>query len=325
MLAEDPHEGVAVERHLAGEHLVEDDAEGVDVGAGVDALPRRLLGRHVVRRAEDHPRPGELGVRAADLGDAEVEDLHEAVVAPATDEEDVVGLQIAVDDAAPVRGGQGRGDLGRDVEHLVGRHRAAADPIGEGLALQVLHHEVGGAVGELPEVADVDDVGVADGRRRLRLANEAAHDLLVAGDLAAEHLHREALVQGGVGREVDHAHAALPQHGLHEVAAIDDRPHQGIDGHVLLVGDLLERLPVVRAEAHLVGEARAASRAIVHRASDPTRSTRWGHSRSRSVVVLAAVSDGRTAGAGRAAEPLHGPQSGRPVPQLEQNFPPGPF
>ena len=45
---------VARERAAAGEHLVEHDAEGPDVGALVDGLAARLLGRHVGRRAEDH-------------------------------------------------------------------------------------------------------------------------------------------------------------------------------------------------------------------------------------------------------------------------------
>jgi hypothetical protein len=44
--------GVApVERRAAGEHLVEDNAERVQVGAVVDGVPRRLLRRHVCRRA----------------------------------------------------------------------------------------------------------------------------------------------------------------------------------------------------------------------------------------------------------------------------------
>ena len=43
-----------VERVSAGEHLVEDDAEGPDVGALVDGLALRLLRRHVGGGADDH-------------------------------------------------------------------------------------------------------------------------------------------------------------------------------------------------------------------------------------------------------------------------------
>ena len=111
VLRQDAHEGVRVEGHLPGEHLVHDHAERVDVGALVDGLPRRLLGRHVVRRAEDHPGLGELARAAADLGHAEVEHLHEARVVPLLDDEDVVRLQVAVDDAARVGRVERGGDL----------------------------------------------------------------------------------------------------------------------------------------------------------------------------------------------------------------------
>ena len=39
----------------AGEHLVQDAADRVDVDAVVGRLSLRLLGRHVLGRAEDHP------------------------------------------------------------------------------------------------------------------------------------------------------------------------------------------------------------------------------------------------------------------------------
>ena len=57
---------LAAERALAGEHLVEDDAEGPDVGALVDRLAPRLFRRHVRGSAEDHPhlrRTGRSSVR----------------------------------------------------------------------------------------------------------------------------------------------------------------------------------------------------------------------------------------------------------------------
>ena len=51
-----------VEGELAGEHFVEDDAHGVDVGAAVAALALHLLGGDVVGRAEGG---GEVGVGEA--------------------------------------------------------------------------------------------------------------------------------------------------------------------------------------------------------------------------------------------------------------------
>src|SRR5204863_10016606 len=47
----------ALEGTLAGRHLVEDETEGELVGAEVERLPARLLGRHVACRAEDEAGP----------------------------------------------------------------------------------------------------------------------------------------------------------------------------------------------------------------------------------------------------------------------------
>ena len=75
-------------------------AQGVDVRAGGDlALAHRLLGAHVVRRAErhaglGHPAPAGLAGRERD---AEVGDQGLAVV-----QQDVLGLDVAVDHAVAV-------------------------------------------------------------------------------------------------------------------------------------------------------------------------------------------------------------------------------
>ena len=90
LLADDPPdlvesrllEGLLVERRGAGQQLVEEHAQGVDVAAGVDVqapVDLGLLGAHVQRRADEL---GEAGVERllgerwpGGLGDAEVDDL----------------------------------------------------------------------------------------------------------------------------------------------------------------------------------------------------------------------------------------------------------
>ena len=99
-LRDDRLRGRSGERRLAGEHLVEHAAQGVDVGAGGDlALAHRLLGAHVVRRAErhaglGHPVPAGL---AGGERDAEVGHQRAPVV-----QQDVLRLDVAVDHAVPV-------------------------------------------------------------------------------------------------------------------------------------------------------------------------------------------------------------------------------
>ena len=83
MLGQHTHEGVSLERNTPGDALVQDDTERVDVHPVIEVLARRLLGRHVLGRAEDHPSLRELSAgrsiqfNIAHLGDPEVDDLDE--------------------------------------------------------------------------------------------------------------------------------------------------------------------------------------------------------------------------------------------------------
>ena len=115
--------GVAAKGQRAGGHLVEHDAEGEQVGAGVEFLAARLLGRHVGDGAQWRAGAGEVlvvdgseaerdrlragGDARGDLGEAEVENLGVA----ARGDEDVGGLDVAVDDALGVGGVEGVGDF----------------------------------------------------------------------------------------------------------------------------------------------------------------------------------------------------------------------
>ena len=66
----------AFERGLAGQHLVEHHAEGVDVAAAVAALALDLLGRNVFGRAHDLRKLRERQpARAFLAGDPEIDEL----------------------------------------------------------------------------------------------------------------------------------------------------------------------------------------------------------------------------------------------------------
>jgi hypothetical protein len=97
---------VAQEGRLAAEELVEDAAERVDVGAVVDGagLAVPLLGRHVDGRADRVAGArADEGLLVEDLGHAEVEHLHrEPPAARLRNQKQVVGLEVAVDDARAV-------------------------------------------------------------------------------------------------------------------------------------------------------------------------------------------------------------------------------
>ncbi|MFO0634431.1 MAG: hypothetical protein U0168_16415 [Nannocystaceae bacterium] len=227
---EHAHEVVAVERHHAGEELVQADGRGVDVGAGVRRIAHGLLGRHVLGRAEHRAGAREAAALTAlvgDLGDAEVEQLDEVAAVGALHQEAVRGLEVTVDDAARV-GSLERAD---DLQHQLARARPGEAPLAtqhhrEVLALEVLHREEHRAAGHRPEVDDVDDVLVRDHRCRARLLQEAIDVGLLAAELLLEHLERDLLPQGHVLGQIDRAHATVADHLQHAEAIVQHRPDE---------------------------------------------------------------------------------------------------
>ena len=131
-------------------------------GAGVDRLAGRLLGREVLRGADDGVGHRQLVLVAQrlvdDLGDPEVEDLDGAVGGI----RDVAGLDVAVDDSRVVSRLQRSGHLDADRPHVRhGERPLVADLFGQGRSRQQLHDEVGRVVLDAG-VVDGDDVGVVE-------------------------------------------------------------------------------------------------------------------------------------------------------------------
>ena len=111
-------EGRGTEQELVG-----DAAERVEIGAVIDGRAARLLGRHVqggvpITTPVRVRCPGRLSA-VGELGDAEVEELHQRRGSPAQrDEEHVLRLEVAVGDAAGVRGLETARHLVEDAERL---------------------------------------------------------------------------------------------------------------------------------------------------------------------------------------------------------------
>ena len=97
-------EGVAINGCAASEKLVKDDAEGVDVGAGVDikGIHLGLFGTHVLQRADDLAELGEerlisqASLMLEGFGESEVDDLGNGATIVERDQ-DVGWLEVAVD------------------------------------------------------------------------------------------------------------------------------------------------------------------------------------------------------------------------------------
>ncbi|MFT3774796.1 MAG: hypothetical protein QM820_56325 [Minicystis sp.] len=246
-------EALALVERLEREHLEEDDAERVDVGARVELidLAAELLGRHVAGRAHDladlrlRLRAGGddalVGILAGgDLGEAPVEQVHLAEIT----EHDVAGLEIAVQHAARVGEGDREADAAEGGEELAARVDGGGGLVallervhdgGERLAVEALHGEEGRAVGPHAEVVDGHDRGVLELALHAGLALEAHARVGLRRGLLAEELHRDLAADAAVLALRDEAHATLAEDAERDVAGAEalifERREDDADGH----------------------------------------------------------------------------------------------
>ncbi len=203
--------GFSLERAAPREHLVEDGAECEDVRAVVGGLAAHLLRGHVARRAHDdalvgvHGSRGAVtsrGLRARQLGQPEIQDLH----APVAEHEEVRRLEIPMDQPVIVRRGEAARDLERDVDRLARRERPLVQTLAQGLALEKLGHEVGRSLVRA-HIVEHENVGMVQGAGRARLLLEASETIRIGGERGGQHLDRDLTSQAGVARSIDLAHA----------------------------------------------------------------------------------------------------------------------
>ncbi len=217
------------ERRFAGEHLVEDAAQGVDVAPAIELpLRARLLRAHVHRSAERDAGLGQpLATGGVERpGDTEVRE--HTVIAR---EQDVLRLDVTVHDALPVGMAQGIGDLERDPDGVSQRElRLAGQSLPKRLARDVRHREPEGlhrAAGRRrrPALEDRQDVGMLETGGDLDLPHEALGAQRV-GQLRAQHLEGDQPIVPEIARQVDRGHAPPAELALEQVA-VTKRVAQG--------------------------------------------------------------------------------------------------
>jgi hypothetical protein len=149
---------------FSSQRLVENHAEAVDIAASTHlAWLGDLFGTHVGGRPHHRARLARYRARFHGSRQAEVGDLSPAA---ARLQQDVRRLDIAVHQAPRVGGGQSQRHLPHNLGRLLGcQHTPAPQPLGQGLAFQVLHDQVWQPQPRrVPHVMDSDD-GLVPHRR----------------------------------------------------------------------------------------------------------------------------------------------------------------
>ena len=207
------------EGRLPRQHLVQDAAKGVHVGATVHVFSAsQLLGAHVGGRPDREARRGELlPARCSDgAGDAEVADHRMSRL-----EENVLRLDVAMHDVMTVGVGEGVGHFASDLHSPVQRElRFSAQALAQRLALHVWHDVVREAV-SLARVVKRDDVRVGQGGGDFDLPQETvgAHS---RGELRMKDFDCYGSTVLEILREINDGHPPAAELALDRVA-----PRQG--------------------------------------------------------------------------------------------------
>ena len=224
--------------------------EPVDVGSMVDVGALRLLGRHVLSRAERARRVvAELADRRSDAEVGEVDTI--------SLEQDVGRLHVAVHEATIVGVLEGGGHRGQQVGDVVGAERTVVGGVlFEGGPFDQPHGEIHQPIG-LARLVHRHDVGVVERGGGPPLTFEPSDGLGVAGHDRVEHLDGDITVQSQLGRPPHRTVSAFtqrfaksePSEGpaceiVHHVAKVSQADHgAAYDAHVASVPRVLTRRP----------------------------------------------------------------------------------
>ena len=217
--------GVAAKRGAARGHLVEDRAKTKNIGARVEVFAASLLRRHVSDGAD-----GRAGIRehrvaqwrriqagsgaesferqvfGGVLGEAEVENFGLA----ARGDENIRGLDVAMNNSAGMCGVEGIGNLNGEIEERGERDGAAADAFAEGLAFEQLHNEERTPAG-FADVEERADAGMIESGNGAGFALKSFEGGGIVGEIAGEKFEGDEAAEANVFGAENLAHAAAAE------------------------------------------------------------------------------------------------------------------
>ena len=211
---------LAGERPLRRDQLIKQNAEAENICAGVNVFAARLFGREIIQRTEnearlrlDHLLRRGFGVylhrRSLEyFGESEIEYLHQTVGT----HHHVLRLDVAVDDACFVRGGERTGHLCDQVERDTNRQCAWHQAFAQSLAFDVFGDEVIDAL-SLTDFMNRDDVRMIERRSSARFLLETQDAVAVGAEFRRQQFDSNLALQSRIVRQPNFAHAACAQTG----------------------------------------------------------------------------------------------------------------
>jgi hypothetical protein len=202
----------ARERRTTGQHLKENNAKGVEVGAGVRLGPFDLLRTQVLRSAQHGARSRQVGAQSfGRLGDPKVGDLGSRDLAHlAVLKKHVGGFDVSMNESGRMGMCERIGDLEADSTSK-GKRQGAVLPevLTQGPAAHQFHHNECGPGPGHPGVVGGHDVGMRQSGRGYRLLPKPFQEGLVRGQVGVQNLDRDRSGQDLIMAFPNGGHAAL--------------------------------------------------------------------------------------------------------------------
>ena len=195
---------IAVKGHLTGQHFIQHHAHAVNIAGKGHVLAARLFGRKVVHRAHHVIALGQ-GAAARHAGNAKVRHLDQAFGI----DQDVLGLDVAVDDTIIVRMLQSRKDADGNLRrHALRQAALFSNDLLERAPAHVFHHQIAIAL-LLTHIQQVYDIVMAHLAGGQRLALKALQEFLIVIELRPQNLDRHIVPRAQIGSAKNQRHAAL--------------------------------------------------------------------------------------------------------------------
>lgn len=202
--------------NAAGQAFIQDDSQTINVGAGVQGIAADLFGTHIERSAQHCTGSGEASFvgGAHDFCDPKIEEFHK-ICPLARTQENVFGLDVAMQNTTFVGGSEGLSKLFADVDGVgFTEGRTAREPLSEAFSEKKLHFNIRATVAGDAHVEDFDDVGRRNGCGEASLAVQAGDQIGGGRKLGIEDFDGDGAVQEQVLGNIHGAHASLADAAL---------------------------------------------------------------------------------------------------------------
>src|SRR6266508_2731155 len=141
MFDENRPRGACFEGNSAGEHLIKDDTERVDIRLFAQFTAFDLFWRHIHGRSHDHARLCQSSSRCA-VSQSRDTEVHQLNFLTSPNDHNVLRFNVSVNDSRAVRSAETSCYLDRQLEGASQVHWFVADDVAQVMASDVLHDDV---------------------------------------------------------------------------------------------------------------------------------------------------------------------------------------